>query len=558
MASGIFELSIVVLIAAALGIIAKFFRQPIILAYLLTGIVIGSLGALDLVNKEMFPAFSSLGIMFLLFLVGLEINYTSLRLVGKTSIIVGIGQIVFTAGVGYLIASAFGFLLIPALYIAIALTFSSTIIIVKLLSDRKDLNSLHGKIAVGFLLVQDFVAALMLIFLAGLQSSGGQVVLQTALTVGKGVALFVLMIFLGRKILPAIFNYVARSQELLFLISLAWLFLVVAGAYKIGFSIEIAGFLAGLALANSSEHFQIASKIKPLRDFFLLIFFVILGSSVVISDFSGLISPIIIFSLFVLIGNPLIVLIIMGSMGYRRRTSFFAGITVAQISEFSLILAAMGLKIGHITQDIVVLITTVGIVTIGLSTYLITHAESVFKFIRPALKVFEREKTSEFKIPDEEFNKSVILIGCHRTGESIVISLPKKDTLIIDFDPDVVRTMSERGYSCLFGDIEDGEIFEKANVENASLVISTSSDIENNLTLLSEVNRRRKHPKTIIRAETEREAHILYKAGADYVLLPHFTSGQYLGKTISIDPDMKVLKQLKEQDLSLLKKIELK
>ncbi|MDO8557363.1 MAG: cation:proton antiporter [Candidatus Jorgensenbacteria bacterium] len=555
MASGIFELAVIILIASVLGVIAKLLRQPIILAYLLTGIVIGSLGALNLVNNEVFSVFSNLGIMFLLFLVGLEINYAALRLVGKTSIIVGLGQIIFTAAIGYLIAVAFGFSMVPALYIAIALTFSSTVIVVKLLSDKKDLNSLYGKIAVGFLLVQDFVAAILLIFLAGLASGGGHLAVQAFATIGKGVGLLIIMLLLGRKILPRIFGYVAHSQELLFLISLAWLFLVAAGAYWIGFSVEIAGFLAGLALANSSEHFQIASRVKPLRDFFLLIFFVILGSSIVLSNFGGLTIPVIVFSLFVLIGNPIIVLVLMGAMGYRRRTSFFAGVTVAQISEFSLVLAALGLKIGHISENVVALITMVGIITIALSTYLITHSDAIFKHIHPLLRIFERKKTSEFSVPEEEFHKPIILIGCHRTGESIAMSLPKKGLLIVDFDPDVIRAMSERGYECLFGDIEDAEIFEKANTKDANLIISTSPDLENNLTLLSELSRRKGRPKTIIRAETEEDARTLYKAGADYVLLPHFTSGQYLGKTIAIDPDMKILRQLKEHDLALFRKM---
>ncbi|MEK7634744.1 MAG: cation:proton antiporter [Patescibacteria group bacterium] len=557
MTTGFFELAIIILIASALGIAAKLTKQPIILAYLATGAVIGYFGFFNLADKETFRLFSDLGIMFLLFLVGLEINYTSLRLVGKTSLIVGIAQIIFTFIGGFIIAYFFGFNYLSSAYIAIALTFSSTIIIVKLLSEKKDLNSLYGKVSIGFLLVQDFVAILILIFLASLQAGNKIEIFDIFLTLIKGVALFGLMIYLGRKILPLIFNKIAHSQELLFLSSLAWLFMAVAGASKLGFSIEIGGFLAGLALANSSENFQIAGRIRSLRDFFILIFFAILGTSIIIADFSNLTFPIIIFSLFVLIGNPLIVLIIMGIMGYRKRTGFMCGVTVAQISEFSLILAAMGAKVGHISNGTVSLITAVGIITITLSTYSIIYSEKIFKFLSPILSIFERKKTKEDEMLFQKRHKPIILIGCHRTGQSLAFNIPKEDLLIIDFDPEIISQLRKQGYDYLFGDVSDAEIFEKANFDEAKLIISTSPDIEDNLTLLSNLNalNNRNKLKVIMRARTSKEAEILYNNKADYVLLPHFTAGQYLSKTIALDPEMSILEQLKNQDIEVLKKI---
>ena len=555
MTSGFFELALVVLVAAILGIAARLFKQPAILAYLLTGALIGYFKFFNFADKETFQIFSDLGIMFLLFLVGLEINYTSLRLVGKTSIIVGLGQIIFTAGLGFLIATVLNFNYVQAAYIAVALTFSSTIIVVKLLSDKKDLNSLYGKISIGFLLVQDAMAILILILLAGLEANATLVWWQFALTILKGLVLFGLIILLGRKLLPIIFDKIARSQELLFLGSLAWVFMLATLAGRLGFSIEIAGFLAGVALANSSEHFQIANRFRPLRDFFILVFFVILGSSIIFSDFSGLALPVILFSLFVLIGNPLIVLILMGFLGYRKRTSFLAGVTVAQISEFSLILAALGLRVGHLNEGVVALITAVGAITITLSTYLIIYAEQIFKYLSVPLSFFERRRRKEEELKREGFRKEIILIGCHRTGENIALCLPKEKLLIIDFDPEVADRLKSNGYDYIFGDIRDPEVFSRANFSEASLVVSTSPDLNDGLALLHDLNLLERRPKVIVRAETEREAEILYERGADYVLLPHFTSGQYLGKTIAIDPKMEILQELKKRDLSLIKRL---
>ncbi|MEK7555497.1 MAG: cation:proton antiporter [Patescibacteria group bacterium] len=566
MGSGIFELAIVILIAAGLGIAAKLFKQPIVLAYIITGIVIGYFGFFHLDNREVFKVFSDLGIMFLLFLVGLEINFTSLRLVGKTSLIVGLAQIVFTFIIGFLIALLFNFNYLHSAYIAIALTFSSTIIIVKLLSEKKDLNSLYGKISIGFLLVQDFVAILLLIFLAGIESGEGLALDNIVLTIIKGAVLFGLMLWLGRKIFPLIFDKIAQSQELLFLTSLAWCFILatIVSHPKIGFSIEIGGFLAGLALANSSEHFQISSRIRSLRDFFILIFFVILGSSMVFTNFSGITLAIIVFSLFVLIGNPLIVLIIMGLMGHRKRTSFLTGVTVAQISEFSLILAAFGLKLGHIDERTVSLITAVGIITITLSTYLIIYADKIFRYLSNYLSIFERRFPNKNHRLKSGFHKPIILIGSHRIGQGIAYHIPKEKLLIIDFDPNVIGELRRAKYDYLFGDISDEEIFEQADIQNAQLLISTSPNFEDNLMLLNAINQlKKKNPpaggniklKVILRAQDEKEAEILYQQGVDYALLPHFTSGQYLGRIIKLDPELAQLEKLKQRDLNLIRKI---
>ncbi len=559
MSTGIFDLSIIILMAAGLGIAARLLKQPIILAYIFSGIIIGIFGFLNLNNKDLFQTFSELGLMFLLFLIGLEINYSSLRLVGKASLLVGLAQIVITFIPGFYLARFFDFNFLQAVYIGIAMTFSSTIIVVKLLSEKKDLSSLYGKISIGFLLVQDVVAILILIFLAGMQDGKEISFNDIFLTAVKGIVLFAVMLYLGRKILPLLFDKISHSQELLFLTSLAWCFGLSTLAVKSGFSIEIGGFLAGLALANSSENFQISAKIKSLRDFFILIFFVILGSSLVFSDFSGLTLPIIAFSIFVLIGNPLIVLIIMGLLGYRKRTGFLCGVTVAQISEFSLILAALGLRLGHINNSVVSLITAVGIITITLSTYLIMYAEQIFRRLSRFLNVFERRLKKAEYYGELTFCKPLVLIGSHRVGENIASHLPKENLLIVDFDPDVIARLRKQNYNVIFGDISDNEIIERANLNSAKLIICTSPDFEDNLGLLSEIlNNRQKEkvrPKIILRAENEKDAKFFYGKGADYVLLPYLTSGQYLGKSISVDPELKILTQLKNNDLKMMREV---
>ena len=559
------ELAIIVCLAAILGIVARIMKQPLILAYITTGVIIGLIqrttDLFDPGGHETFRLFSELGIMFLLFLIGLEMNYTSIKTVGKTSIIVGLGQIIFTFIFGFILSRVLGFALLHAAYISIALTFSSTIIVVKLLSDKKSLDSLYGKISVGFLLVQDFVVILMLIMLTGIEAGEGLIFGRLIQTSIIGIALFGTMLVLGRKIFPYLFRQIAKSQELLFLVSLAWVFGMVAlinlvqRMTGISFSIEVAGFLAGLALANSSEHFQIANRIKPLRDFFVLIFFVILGSSIIFYDASNLVFPIIAMSLFVLVGNPLIVMIIMGlGLRYRKRTSFMAGITVAQISEFSLIFAALGFKLGHLTEEAVALIVAVGIITITTSTYMIIYSDKIFTFLSPFLSIFERKGARE-DMALSDFSKPIILIGYDRTGRSIASMLPKDKLLIIDFNPDIIKELNESGYSCFYGDISDPLVFDNINFNQSEIVISTSPNLEDNINLVMGMRLAGKSSKIIMRAESGEDAKILYEKGADYVFVPLHSSGQYLGKILSADPELRGLDELKRKDMAFIDQI---
>ncbi len=555
MTAAIFDLAMVVLIAAAFGVIAKILRQPTILAYLATGIVIGALGFVAVGSSETFITFSELGVMLLLFLVGLEIDYASFRLVGTASIITGLAQMVITFGAGYWLAQWFGFAPLASGYIALALTFSSTIIVVKLLSDKRDLNSLYGKISIGMLLVQDLVAIIVLVVLSGIQRGQAVSLTVIALTIAQAVALFIVMLYLGRKVLPAIFERVAQSHELLFLVSLAWVFAVAAAVSRIGFSVEIAGFLAGIALANSSEHHQIAQRIKPLRDFFLIAFFVTLGAKVAFSNLTGLFIPVVAFSLFVLIVKPLIVAGIMGLLGYRKRTSFMASMTIAQVSEFSFVLLALGVAAGHIEESALSLVTAVGVITIVASSYLIQFSDGIFRRIRGVLGVLEREKSVEHSSAESGRKFPIVLIGFHRLGESIALGLPREKLLVVEFDPEKIRKLNRGGYHHMFGDMSDPDIYSSPQLTEADLIISTSPHFEDNRSLIASFRHRSPRPKIVVRSEAEGEAEILYAEGADYVIFPHLTSGQYFGKTIAIDPEMKILSQLKAKDLALLKHI---
>lgn len=538
MGSIFFEITIIISLAAALAVVFKFLKQPAILAYILTGIIIGPFGQLQLQGEESLRVMSEFGITFLLFMLGLELRFSDLRSVGKIALLTGFGQIFFTSLIGYFICLFFGFSVIASLYISIALTFSSTVIIVKLLSDKKDLNSLYGKISVGFLLVQDFFAILVLIVLSGFSKEAGASVsfLNFALALLKGAILFALTVYLSKRLFPYFLDKLARSQEILFLFSIAWVFVLasVVSSPLIGFSIEIGGFLAGLALANSTENYQIVSKIRPLRDFFITIFFVLLGMSMVFRDLALVWLPVVILSFFVLVGNPIIVMTIMGLMGYQRRTSFLAGLTVAQISEFSLIIVFLGYRLNHITSETVSLVTIIGIITFTASTYMILNGNKLYSFLHPFLKVFEKKQAREETGFLKSYQNHIILVGANRTGQSILESLSemKKKLVVVDFDPQVIEGLKEKNFEVVFGDIADLDIQEKVNLHKANLVVSTVPDFEDNLSLIEGVKRQNKDAKIIVVAYETEDAEDLYKAGADYVVLPHLAGGRYIAKLL--------------------------
>ncbi len=536
------DLTIIICLAAVLSIVFRVLRQPAILAYILTGFILGSLAVAKINNPEILKSLSEIGITLLLFMVGLELRLSDLKAVGKTALITGVGQIVFTSLIGFIISLALGFSVIASAYISVALTFSSTIIIVKLLSDKKDLKSLYGKISVGFLLVQDFFAILALIFLSGFNANGISInALDFVLVILKGILLFGSVIYLSKAILPSLVEKIPHTSETLFLFSLAFAFAMsfFVSSPPIGFSIEIGGFLAGLALANSVESFQIVARVRPLRDFFVIIFFVSLGMGFMIGNFAQIIIPAIIFSIFILIGNPLIVMIIIGILGYKKRIGFLAGLTVAQISEFSLILVFLGNRLGHLSNEVVSLVTLVGIITFISSSYMILNGNYLYKILSPYLSIFERKNTRpEHNIQSDGFDNlknHVVIIGGDHMGQSIIEALENKgeELVLIDFDPSLIEKYRDENILFLFGDISDLDIQEKAQIDNAKLVISTIPDIEDNLILLKELRHENRGVKVIIMALDSRDAKLLYKEGVDYVVLPHLAGGRQIAKMIT-------------------------
>ncbi|MBW2993388.1 cation:proton antiporter, partial [Candidatus Woesearchaeota archaeon] len=480
MTSLLIDIGIVIIVATLLAYFARYLKQPLILAYIIAGIVIGPIGFRLISDHANIIILSELGIAFMLFIVGLELDIKRLAHLGFVTVTAGIGQIIFTFIVGYLIALCF-FSKGIAIFIAIALTFSSTIIIIKLYSDKNELGTLHGRIVLGILIAQDLVAVFIIAVLTG---TNGFTLNTISFSLLKGVALIAIA-FIAGFLFKYIFRSIARSQELLFLSSVSWCFAMIYIADMFHFSIAIGAFLAGISLASLPYNIEIIGRTSSLRDFFAVMFFVSLGMQITFNGIGNLLIPAIVLSAFVIIGNPLIVLIITGLLRYKARTSFLSAIAIAQISEFSLILVTVGYAKGIVSQEILSLIAIIAVVTFTTSTYMITYDNKLYKIFKRFARFFERDVTKKLEyIPVKKYH--AILFGCDRMGQSILKTLKqlKKNVLVVDFDPEVVKEHMITKQPCIYGDIGDLEVLKSLRFDKASLVISTIPDYEDNKLIL--------------------------------------------------------------------------
>lgn len=528
------EIAALLVMAAVIGFLGILLRQPLIVSFIAVGLVAGP-SALDVVRSdEQISLLSELGIAVLLFLVGIKLDVKLIRSLGVVSLLTGLGQVAFTSIFGYLIGFALGLGHVTSLYVAVALTFSSTIIIVKLLSDKREIDSLHGQIALGFLIVQDLVVVLAMIVLSAVGIGAGEDHGSGAvpMVLASGMAMVALVILFVRYAANPLTERLARAPELLVIFSIAMAAMFAAFGDIVGLGKEVGGLLAGVALASTPYRETIAARLAPLRDFLLLFFFIALGSALDLSLMGAHISGAVIFSLFVLIGNPLIVLVIMGSMGYRKRTGFLAGLTVAQISEFSLIFVAMGVSLGHVQEDALGLVTMVGLVTIAASTYMITYSHQLYAMFEPLLGVFERKGTprepSEAGIHHDD-GYSVIVFGLGRFGTAIGMRLKKRGIKVlgVDFNPLAVKRWRELGLETEFGDASDPEFVAELPLARAEWMVSTVpihptglSHEDTRTTLIQLTRTSGFRGRIAVASHHARDTEVLFASGADLVLEP--------------------------------------
>ena len=518
------EITLLIALAAGMAMIMRALKQPLIIGHILTGLLVGPTFFGVVQSTDTIALLGEFGIVLLLFIVGLGLNPRIIKEVGKTALLTGGGQVLFTVLLATLMTQALGYTTTESIYISIGLAFSSTIIILKLLSDKKEQNKLYGKISIGFLLVQDVIVAFALVYASAAGATLGPA--EISILILQGLFIIGVVALLTRFVVLPLGKFLSRSQELLFLFAIAWGFGIGALFYELGFSVEIGALIAGVALANMPYAQEAASRLKPLRDFFLIIFFISLGSRLEIINFTEFIGPALAMSGLVLIGNPLIVMIILGLLGYTKRTGFKAGLAVAQISEFSLVFLLLGQRSGQISGDIVATITLVALITIAVSTYMITYSDNLYKHLSPYLGIFERKKRRH---EHEAHGKhDAVLIGYKKGGAEFVKAFDKiaNNWVVIDYDPDVAEDLERKKIPYIYGDATDPELLEEVDLAKVKVVVSVASDFDTNVQLLRHLELVNKKAVVICHAETSDQAALLYGYGASYVMMPAFIGSE--------------------------------
>lgn len=531
------HVSALMALTVTIALVLRLLKQPLIVAYIVAGMVGGPL-FLNLTQggEQFFQTFAKFGIVLLLFIVGLSLNFDFIKRMGKTVFWGGLAQVFFTSLFGFFIMSGLGFALVPALFIAVAITFSSTIIVVKLLADKRDSEAMYGRYVIGVLLVQDIIAVMLMIFLNTVGLEGGAWYETLLKTLNKGFLLAAAVFLMARYILPWLMERVAHSGELLFIFTIAWCFGVASLVYWAGFNIEIGALVAGISLGASPYQAQIASRVKPLRDFFIVLFFVVLGSEIQLGDLAAAWAPALVLSVFVLIADPLILYLVMRRLGYTRRNSVLAGVTAAQVSEFGFILVFTGEELGYLRGPELVILTLVALITIVVSSYIITYNEQFYQKLRPFLQRFGRDDKRNHEREGEHY--PVWVFGSHRMGWKVGEALAKMKVrfAVVDYNPETIARLKQRGLHAYFGDAADVEFLERLALDQAQLIISTLPEADDQKTMITTV--RQAGGRAIIIATLYHSAHLdeLYAAGADYVILPHLLGGEWISAVLKNRP----------------------
>ncbi len=525
------QVGIIIIIVAIFAYILQLLKQPQLLSYLIVGVLITPILKL-VTNTAIIDTMSAIGVAFLLFIVGLEMDLKSLKQVALITTLGGTIQIIILFILGYLTALALGFLSMEAAYIGLMITFSSTMIVMKMLSDKRELNTLHGRMIVGILLLEDIIAIFALSLLT---SINGFSAILLFLALLKFISLFLIAFLASRYIFPEIFHFAAKNQELLLICSLAVCFIFSLAFAALGFSIAIGAFIAGITLGNLQYNVEIMGKIKSLKDFFAMLFFVSLGMGLSLVVLQKLWFPLLIFLLLVIILKPLLIMLICSLFKYTKNPSFFTAISLTQVGEFSLIIAAQGLQLHHISQDLFSLVVITLVFSITLSSYLIKYDKSIYLFLQKPLKIFDKFNTNYLESLPPELKPKIILCGHNRIGYSILRDLKdvKKKVLVIDYNPEIITSMLKQGYHCIYGEVIDEEIINRMQLHQIELLISTVPDLNANIYLIRKVRAHNRKAKILVTASDIEDSLKLYSHGANYVILPHFLGGEHVSKLIS-------------------------
>lgn len=527
------DIGISIVVATLLSYLTYVFKQPNLLAYILTGVLIGPM-VLGLVNdQESIQVLGELGVAFLLYSAGMELDTRKLKNVGSSAVIGGVLQVVISFVLGYLVAGWFGLTGGSQVLSGLLLAFSSTMLITKILIDKNEINALHGKIIIGILIIQDVFALLFLLT----TSRGTDIHSLTQFDLWRNIVIMLgSALLLNRIFFQKTLSYIAKDSQLLFMTSLSTLFLFLGMGYAFGFPMTAAALVAGLSLSGTPFSVNVLADIRPLREFFSALFFVALGMQITFNLPEHLILFSIILLILTVIIKPILLFLEYLMMGYGFSTSAFVGLYLGQASEFTFIILKEMSSNGLIGKDVSAAMTIVVILSMILTPYVLRLNRTIHRLNR-RIKLPKRftHRIKYMKYKKKPMKDHIVIIGCHRIGYNIAKYLKERgeNVLVIDHDPETIyRLENEGGFEYLFGDAENEEILELAHIDKAKMVIITIIDLEASLFVIQWTRLRNKDALIIARAHRKSDALNLYEAGADWVVVPEMVGSNETVKQV--------------------------
>ncbi len=543
------DLVLIIVTATVLSILARKTGQPTIVAYILTGIVLGpvligvaeDLGltpliaqlGLDIIphpfgavtESELTHLMSELGLGFLLFLLGIEMNLKDIEELLRPITNIAIWQTVLQTSLAFIIPLVLGFTMMETVVIALCTVFGATPVIVKLLNDKGEINSLPGKIDVGVLILQDiYLVIILALFSADSLTNPSEIGFQLVKIFSLIALIGGLSYLLAQNLLPRLFKKIGNDRHAFFIHGLAWAFIFITISVNLGLDIEVGAFLAGLGLGQMPYRNELKERIRPLTDFFIVIFFSSIALTLEPSNLYAYWFQALIASIVLMVGNFMIMFYLINRLGFDSMTSFLGSINMTQVSEFSLVVGGLAVTQGYIGNDILGYLSLMALLTMTSSSYLINYNKQIFAKVEHLLERFDNNHEWSSK----EMEDHVVILGYDNLARNTVAELEEhgEEIMIVDRNPENVEELSNSKYEYIFGDASHGEIRKDAGLDRAKIIISFVPDLSLNKQLLRSTE---EECVRVVKARNFEEAGELYDLGADYVIIKNMLSGDRLG-----------------------------
>lgn len=566
------SIGISILAATVLAFLGFFAKQPLLLAYIAAGVVIGpKIGFGFVTSEEEIAVIAEIGLILLLFMIGLEIDIKKMKESGKVLIVTGGLQFLLCALLGFGFFSLMGYSIsggqYDLAYLAVCCSISSTAIVVKVLYSKFELGTLAGNITLGVLVFQDIWAIVVL----GVQPNlANPDVLQILWSFGKGGILVVASLLASKYILPRLFKAAAKLPELVLVASLGWCFLICGGASYLGLSIEMGALIAGVAISTFPYNLDVIAKVVSIRDFFVTLFFVALGMLIPnpMEDL-GIVGAAAIAAGFLIVSRFLVVYPILYILKNGNRISLLSSINLSNIGEFALVITSLGYTAGHIGTEILSTIIFIFVITSILAPYMIKYNDPIQKAIAKVLpKIGLKDIATVQEIKEDHVGKDIALLGFFRVASSFVAKVRADEDegmdslrdkiVVVDFNPNVHAKLDAMDIEAIYGDISHMDTLHHAGIHDAKVVVSTIPDTilvgTDNFKLIKQIRTVCPHAKLIVTAESPKRALNMYADGADYVFLPRVLSAEHLDPIIRgfLSEDDQAMKKLKEKHMEEL------